>query len=78
MSIFNKHFWKFTAGFVGIVCLAIVALWGFEFWQSYNEKQKMESSLKEIDQKEYDLLREQRQKEENPAAKPVMPDGGGT
>ncbi|MDP3051940.1 MAG: hypothetical protein Q8N42_00345 [bacterium] len=70
MSIFNKHFWKFAGGFAGIVGLAIAVLWGFEYWQSYQEKQKMESSLKEIDQKEYDLFTEQRQKEKNLLDKP--------
>ncbi len=69
MSIFNKHFWKFAGGFVGIVGLAIAVLWGFEYWQNYQEKQKMESSLKEIDQKEYDLFTEQ--KEKNLPDKPV-------
>jgi predicted negative regulator of RcsB-dependent stress response len=75
MSIFNKHFWKFAGGFVGIVGLAVAVLWGFEYWQNYQEKQKMESSLKEIDQKEYDLFTKQRQKEKNLPDKPVEQGG---
>ncbi len=43
----NKHFWKFVAGFLGIVVLAIVALWGFESLQTYKENQARETVLTE-------------------------------
>lgn len=52
MGIFNKHFWKFVGGFIGIVILAIGLLWGFEYWRNHKEKQEAGTLMKEIDQKE--------------------------
>jgi predicted negative regulator of RcsB-dependent stress response len=44
----NKNFWKFVGGFLGILALAILTLFGFEYWQNYKEEQKMKNLIKEI------------------------------
>lgn len=44
----NRHFWKFVGGFLGIVALAILTLFGFEYWQNYKNEQEMKTLLKEI------------------------------
>lgn len=44
----NKNFWKFTGGFVGIVILAVVLLWGFNYWQNYREEQEIKTLIREI------------------------------
>ncbi len=54
MSIFNKHFWKFTGGFAGIIGLAIAVLLGFEFWQNYKQEQESKNTMKEVEQQQFD------------------------
>ncbi len=51
----NKNFWKFVGGFLGIVALAIVALWGFQYWRNYKEEQEIKTLMKEI-QEERDVF----------------------
>lgn len=48
MSYFNKHFWKFVGGFLGILALAILTLFGFEYWQNYKEEQEMKTFINEL------------------------------
>lgn len=44
----SKNFWKFVGGFLGIVALAILTLFGFEYWQSHKAKKEMKNLMKEI------------------------------
>jgi predicted negative regulator of RcsB-dependent stress response len=48
----NKNFWKFVAGFLGIVALAILTLFGFQYWQNYKEEQEIQNLIKAIQKKE--------------------------
>lgn len=42
----NKNFWKFVAGFLGIVALALLTLFSFQYWQSYKEEQEIENLMR--------------------------------
>jgi len=46
MFYFNKHFWKFVGGFLSIVALALLTLFGFEYWQNYKQEQEMKNLIK--------------------------------
>ena len=52
MTSFNKNFWKFVGGFLGILFLAIGAFLGFQYWQNYKQEQELKTMMKELDQKE--------------------------
>ncbi len=48
MTFFNKNFWKFTGGFLAIVSAALLMLFGFGYWQSYQEQKDLEALQKEL------------------------------
>jgi len=52
MDYCNKNFWKFVGGFLGILLLAIGALFGFQYWRDYKQEQELKVMMKELDQKD--------------------------
>jgi hypothetical protein len=44
----NKNFWKFVAGFLGILALALFTLFGFEYYKNYKQKQEIEIFINEL------------------------------
>lgn len=48
MVIFNKTFWKFVAGFLLIVTIAIAVLYIFRYWQAREEEKALQTLLREI------------------------------
>jgi hypothetical protein len=48
MVYFNRHFWKFVAGFLGILALALLMLFGFEYYKNYKQEQEMKTFINEL------------------------------
>ncbi len=48
MPIFNKNFWKFFAGFLGILAVSIAMLWTFRYWQNYQEEQQARTLINNL------------------------------